>query len=65
MKQSGLLDFLLPDFCLGFLGKLLSGGGWLLIGIILLVLFFLPVGILLNKLLGWVVALVPGAKRFR
>jgi len=60
LKKAGLLDFLLPDFNLGFFGKLLSGGGWVIIGLIVLSLFFPPIGALINKVLGWLVSLLPG-----
>lgn len=59
-KKPGLTDFLLPDFNLGWFGKILSGGGWIVVGIIILSIFFPPVGLIINKLLGWVVKLVLG-----
>jgi len=65
MKRSGLLDFLLPDIGPGILGKLLSGGGCFLIGAMLLILFFPPAGILLNKLMGWLVAMAPGVENLK
>lgn len=61
LKKSGVLDFLLPDLHLGWLGKIISSGGWIVLGIIVLGFFFPPVTALLNKLLGWVIALIPDA----
>lgn len=58
-KKAGLTDFLLPDFNLGWFGKLLSGGGWLIVGLIVLSIFFPPIGLLINKILGWIIALIP------
>ncbi|MFC2126576.1 hypothetical protein ACFLU5_17435, partial [Bacteroidota bacterium] len=63
LKKSGLLDFLIPDFNLGWFGKLMSSGGWIIIGFIVLSLFFPPIAVLLNKILGWLVALMPSVKK--
>ena len=52
LKQSGVLDFLLPDLNLGFLGRLFSGVGWIVIGGILLVIFFPPAGMLVGRIFG-------------
>lgn len=59
MKKPGMIDFLLPDFGLGFIGKMLSGAGWIIVAFIVLSIFFPPVGMLFNRLFGWVVALIP------
>ena len=61
-KKAGLLSFLLPDFNLGWFGRILSGGGWIIAGIIVLSLFFPPVTALVNKVLGWLVGLIPTKK---
>ena len=58
-KKTSVTDFLLPDFNLGGFGKFLSTGGWMVVGIIVLTIFFPPVGVLVNKILRWIVALVP------
>ena len=50
-KKAGLMDFLLPDFHLGWLGKLVSGGGWVIIGILILSLLFPPVGLLIKRII--------------
>lgn len=63
MKKASVLDFLLPDLNLGWLGKIFSGSGWAIIGIIVLCLFFPPIAMFINKILGWFVALIPGHKK--
>ena len=57
-KKTGFLDFLLPDLNLGWFGKIISGGGWIIIGLIVLSVFFPPVGLIINKLLRRVAALI-------
>jgi len=58
IKKAGILDFLLPDLNLGWLGKIFSGTGWVIFCIILLCLFFPPLRILVNKLLGSIVTAI-------
>lgn len=60
LKKAGLMDFLLPDFNLGWFGKILSGGGWIIVGLIVLSIFFPPFGAIVNKLLGWLLKIIPG-----
>lgn len=57
-QKAGLLNFLLPDINLGWLGQLISGGGWIIIVIIVLSIFFPSVGLIINNLLRRLATLI-------
>lgn len=51
ITKKGLIDFLLPDFKLGFFGKIFSGTVGILILIVFLSVFFPPLGKIVNGVL--------------
>lgn len=55
-EQPSLISSLIPDFGLGFLGKIFSGTGLIIVGVLVLGLFFPPVLSLINLVLRVVVS---------
>lgn len=52
MRKPGVKDFFLPDLSLGWLGRFLSGTGWVIILLVVLNLFFPVTGKIISKILS-------------